>query len=312
MKTFKRSFVILTILTVFWLSSVVVFAEHSTQSTQVGDSTTIAVTGNYPQLEWSKISSGQFMAMGNMTGNISIGGTQLGLSNDFHNGIVVQISMYCAPTTDGKPDVDKMDGFINFISNNGVGYCLNVSSSEKNITINGKSVSFKVESGDNCSNGDIHKIDIITDDKFLTRAKLDELGIPYPTYNSNGGTPCNTNTISAKAETEEERAERLLQEYLSSPIVKESIDTVSSINKMPADSKGTMNVDCDYITCLTPGMAKAMAAHPGMSYVITMKYKGVKYRFTIPAGYDVNSLLGKDGYAGVLYLNMVLKGTVVQ
>lgn len=50
---------------------------------------------------------------------------------------------------------------------------------------------------------------------------------------------------------------------------------------------------------------EALAARPDVSVDVIYKWKGIKYKTTIPAGYPVLDLLNEDGYCGCLYLNAI-------
>lgn len=53
---------------------------------------------------------------------------------------------------------------------------------------------------------------------------------------------------------------------------------------------------------------KALKDNPDMSLTVRFRYKGKKYAFTIPAGYDLNLLKDSKGWYGFMYLNMVFSG----
>lgn len=57
---------------------------------------------------------------------------------------------------------------------------------------------------------------------------------------------------------------------------------------------------------------EALAARPDVSVDIIYKWKGIKYKTTIPAGYPVLDLLNEDGYCGCLYLNAIFGSEVVE
>ena len=52
-------------------------------------------------------------------------------------------------------------------------------------------------------------------------------------------------------------------------------------------------------------------ARPDVSLTIIYKWKGVKYKVVIPAGYPVLDLLNEDGYCGCLYLNAIFGSEVI-
>lgn len=57
---------------------------------------------------------------------------------------------------------------------------------------------------------------------------------------------------------------------------------------------------------------EALAARPDVSVDVIYKWKGIKYKTTIPAGYPVLDLLNEDGYCGCLYLNAIFGSEVVE
>lgn len=57
---------------------------------------------------------------------------------------------------------------------------------------------------------------------------------------------------------------------------------------------------------------EALAKRPDVSMTVIYKWNGVKYKVTIPAGYNVLDLLNKDGYCGCLYLNAIFGSEVVE
>lgn len=57
---------------------------------------------------------------------------------------------------------------------------------------------------------------------------------------------------------------------------------------------------------------EALAKRPDVSLTVIYKWNGVKYKVTIPAGYNVLDLLNEDGYCGCLYLNAIFGSEVVE
>lgn len=57
---------------------------------------------------------------------------------------------------------------------------------------------------------------------------------------------------------------------------------------------------------------EALAARPDVSVDVIYKWKGIKYKTTIPAGYPVFDLLNEDGYCGCLYLNAIFGSEVAE
>ncbi len=57
---------------------------------------------------------------------------------------------------------------------------------------------------------------------------------------------------------------------------------------------------------------EALAARQDVSVDVIYKWKGIKYKTTIPAGYPVFDLLNEDGYCGCLYLNAIFGSEVAE
>ena len=57
---------------------------------------------------------------------------------------------------------------------------------------------------------------------------------------------------------------------------------------------------------------EALAARPDVSVDVIYKWKCIKYKKTIPAGYPVLDLLNEDGYCGCLYLNAIFGSEVAE
>lgn len=57
---------------------------------------------------------------------------------------------------------------------------------------------------------------------------------------------------------------------------------------------------------------EALSKRPDISMIVIYKWNGVKYKVTIPAGYNVLDLLNEDGYCGCLYLNAIFGSEVVE
>lgn len=57
---------------------------------------------------------------------------------------------------------------------------------------------------------------------------------------------------------------------------------------------------------------EALAARPDVSVDVIYKWKGIKYKTTIPAGYPVLDLLNEDGYCGCFYLNAIFGSEVAE
>lgn len=74
---------------------------------------------------------------------------------------------------------------------------------------------------------------------------------------------------------------------------------------------GSCEIRSDGLICFNRTTFEALMARPDVSLTIIFKWKGVKYKVTIPAGYPVLDLLNEDGYCGCLYLNAVFGSEII-
>lgn len=77
-------------------------------------------------------------------------------------------------------------------------------------------------------------------------------------------------------------------------------------------TNATMEIDMGNWISFDRKTFEMFAKRSDLTYVITYRYDGHKYRVTIPAGYPVMDLLNEDGYCGCLYLNAVFGSELVQ
>lgn len=80
-------------------------------------------------------------------------------------------------------------------------------------------------------------------------------------------------------------------------------------NVAAAPQGGAMNIETDRVACLDSKMIAAIASRPDIDINVVFTYGGKKLKVTIPAGYDVNSLLDEYGYCGFLRLMSILGST---
>lgn len=74
---------------------------------------------------------------------------------------------------------------------------------------------------------------------------------------------------------------------------------------------GSCEIRSDGLICFNRTTFEALMARPDVSLTIIFKWKGIKYKVTIPAGYPVLDLLNEDGYCGCLYLNAVFGSEII-
>lgn len=75
---------------------------------------------------------------------------------------------------------------------------------------------------------------------------------------------------------------------------------------------GNCVVELDTYISFNRETFEALSKRPDVSLTVIYKWKGVKYKVTIPAGYNVLDLLNEDGYCGCLYLNAIFGSQVVE
>ena len=74
---------------------------------------------------------------------------------------------------------------------------------------------------------------------------------------------------------------------------------------------GNCEIEADSLISFNRTAFEALMARPDISLTIIYKWKGVKYKVVIPAGYPVLDLLNEDGYCGCLYLNAIFGSEVI-
>ncbi|WP_027206043.1 hypothetical protein [Butyrivibrio fibrisolvens] len=82
---------------------------------------------------------------------------------------------------------------------------------------------------------------------------------------------------------------------------------ISTVATVPAN--GAFNIITDTIATLDAGMIEAFKARPDIDINIVFPYNGKMLKVTIPAGYDLDSLLDEFGYCGFLRLMTLLEAT---
>lgn len=75
---------------------------------------------------------------------------------------------------------------------------------------------------------------------------------------------------------------------------------------------GNCVVELDKYISFNRETFEALSKRPDVSLTVIYKWNGVKYKVTIPAGYNVLDLLNEDGYCGCLYLNAIFGSQVVE
>ena len=74
---------------------------------------------------------------------------------------------------------------------------------------------------------------------------------------------------------------------------------------------GAFNIETNQVSCFDAKMIEQLASRPDIDVNVVFTYKGKKIKVVIPAGYDVKSLLDKNGYCGFLGLAGKLGFTVL-
>lgn len=121
-------------------------------------------------------------------------------------------------------------------------------------------------------------------------------------------TSASAETAAAAAAISGDKAARMVSFDMSkvTPVqYKESI--ISNVAAAPQG--GAMNIETDRVACLDSKMIAAIASRPDIDVNVVFTYGGKKLKVTIPAGYDVKSLLDEYGYCGFLRLMSILGST---
>jgi hypothetical protein len=82
---------------------------------------------------------------------------------------------------------------------------------------------------------------------------------------------------------------------------------IQNINTAPTN--GALNIETDRIACLDSAMIEALALRSDIDVNVVFTYGGKRLKVTIPAGYNVRSLLDNFGYCGFLRLMSILGST---
>ena len=77
-------------------------------------------------------------------------------------------------------------------------------------------------------------------------------------------------------------------------------------NVAAAPAGGAFNIETDRVACFDTKMIEAISARSDIDVNVVFTYGGKKLKVTIPAGYDVRSLLDANGYCGFLRLMAIL------
>lgn len=80
-------------------------------------------------------------------------------------------------------------------------------------------------------------------------------------------------------------------------------------NVAAAPAGGAFNIETDRVSCFDRNMIEAIASRPDIDVNVVFTYGGKKLKVTIPAGYNVRSLLDEGGYCGFLRLMALLGAT---
>ncbi|MBQ9301947.1 hypothetical protein [Butyrivibrio sp.] len=84
---------------------------------------------------------------------------------------------------------------------------------------------------------------------------------------------------------------------------------ISNVASVPAN--GALNLVTDKPSVIDYKMVEALSARSDIDVNVVFNYGGKRYKVVIPAGYDMKSLLDKNGYCGFLRLLAVLGGETI-
>lgn len=78
-----------------------------------------------------------------------------------------------------------------------------------------------------------------------------------------------------------------------------------------ASQNATVTVETTQWLCFNKAIIEAIASRPDVTVTVNYRYQQKNYTVTIPAGYDVMSLLDENGFVGFRYLDLVLGGSEI-
>ncbi|SFP61028.1 hypothetical protein SAMN04487928_104152 [Butyrivibrio proteoclasticus] len=84
---------------------------------------------------------------------------------------------------------------------------------------------------------------------------------------------------------------------------------INNVASVPAN--GALNLVTDKPSVIDYKMVEALSARSDIDVNVVFNYDGKRYKVVIPAGYDMKSLLDKNGYCGFLRLLAVLGGETI-
>lgn len=84
---------------------------------------------------------------------------------------------------------------------------------------------------------------------------------------------------------------------------------INNVASVPAN--GALNLVTDKPSVIDSKMVEALSARSDIDVNVVFNYGGKRYKVVIPAGYDMKSLLDKNGYCGFLRLLAVLGGETI-
>ena len=84
---------------------------------------------------------------------------------------------------------------------------------------------------------------------------------------------------------------------------------IKSINNAPQN--GTVTVNTEIWTCYNKEVMDALSQRPDVTLVTNYRYNHIDYTVTIPAGYEVDTLLDENGYCGLRHLDQVINGSEI-
>ncbi|MDO4332176.1 MAG: hypothetical protein Q4C58_05745 [Eubacteriales bacterium] len=76
-----------------------------------------------------------------------------------------------------------------------------------------------------------------------------------------------------------------------------------------APQGAAVTVETDRWLCFDRAVMEAIASRPDVAVTVNYRYQHRNYTVTVPAGYDVMSLLDENGFCGFRYLDLILGGT---
>ena len=141
--------------------------------------------------------------------------------------------------------------------------------------------------------------------------EAEEAAVPFifATFSITGTTNANESVLAADSLSSEDEVFGLV----TRPVVKVAEGNltaiqykntfIQSVTNAPANA--IVRLETSRVSCFDTKMIEALAKRPDVTLEVVFPVNGENIQVTVPAGYDVMSLLDENGYCGFLYLNSI-------